>query len=757
MRLGLSLRRNGLIPPLLLVALASSACVRSPETKSAASIEAGKKLLEQKDAARAILQFRNATQATPRNPEAHYQLALAYLAAGDLQNGVASLRRALELNPQHGGAQFRLADLMSNASDPDVLQEAQKRLQALLHDSPQNAGALHALALTELKLGDSKGAEQHLEQAIAAAPQELVFAIALAEVKLRQKDTKTAESVLLKTTRDFPKSADALVILGRLYAKLNRAADSEEQFRRALLLDPNHGAAVFNLATLLYQTGRKQDAEPFFRRLSGFSDKALQPAYGNYLFQEGRRDEAVQECERLAKLDPDDRVARSRLVAVYQAVSRLADAQRVLGEALKRKANDLDALLQRGELSLDSGKFDEAEADLNKVVRLKPDSPEVHYVLAKLHQARGASLSQRQELGEALRLDPLRLQVRIELATQLIAGKASQAALDTLNQAPEEQKNLLPFIEQRNWAFLSLGRWAEARKGVDLGLASARTLDLLLQDAVLKFSGKHYTEARQSVREALAKSPEDLRALRILVASYGAENQTHKAIADVRAYAAQHSESAAVQYFLGTLLLQAGDQTQAKQALAAAKAANPDYTPADLSLAQIDLLQSNWGDARRELTAILSAKGENSQAHLWLGMVEASVGNQEAAIAHFRKVTEIQPNNALALNNLAYFLAESGHTDEALTYAQKAKELDPASADIEDTLGWVLYHKGVYPLAVKYLELADRKKSTAQGKFHLAMAYLKAGDKERGRVALNAATRLDPKLPEARRAEALFK
>ena len=755
MNLRVSLRREGSIALLLLAALTSSACVRSPEAKSAASMQAGKKLLEQKDAARAILQFRSAVQATPRNPEVHYQLALAYLAAGDLQNCVASLRRALELNPQHAGARLQLADLMSNASDPDVLKDAQQRLQTLLQDSPQNADALHALALTELKLGDSKGAEQHLEKAIAAAPQELVLAISLAEVKLQQKDTKTAENVLLKATRDFPKSADALVILGRLYAKLNRAADSEEQFRRALSIDPSHGAALFNLATLLYQSGRKQEAEPFFKRLSGFSDKALQPTYGNYLFQEGRRDEAVKEFERLARLDPDDRVARSRLVAVYQAVNRPADAQRILGEALKTKANDLDALLQRGELSLDAGKYEEAEADLNKVLHLKPDSPEVHYVLAKLHQMRGASQRQRQELGEALRLDPLLLQVRIELAAQLIADKASQAALDTLNQAPAEQKNLLPFIEQRNWAFLSLSQWVDASKGVDLGLATARTLDLLLQDAVLKFSGKRYAEARQSVREALSKNPEDLRALRILVASYA--NQTPKAIADVRAYAAQHPKSAAVQYFLGTLLLQAGDRAQAKQALAAAKSASPDFTPADLSLAQIDLLQSNWGDARRELTAILSAKGDNSQAHLWLGMLEASAGDQEAAIANFRKVIEIQPTNALALNNLAYLLAENGHTDEALTYAQKAKELDPASADIEDTLGWVLYRKGVYPLAVKYLQLADGKKSTAQGKFHLAMAYLKAGDKERGRVALNAATRLDPKLPEARQAEALFK
>ena len=99
------------------------------------------------------------------------------------------------------------------------------------------------------------------------------------------------------------------------------------------------------------------------------------------MFQNGRKDEAVKEFERLAKENPDDRLARTRLVTVYQAVGRQADAEKVLATALKRNGRDTDALLQRGEILVAAGKFNDAETDLNQVLRLQPDSPAVHYVL----------------------------------------------------------------------------------------------------------------------------------------------------------------------------------------------------------------------------------------------------------------------------------------------------------------------------------------------------------------------------------------
>lgn len=757
MRSTVSLCRDLMMVAMLLVVLVSAGCMRSPEAKSTAYIEAGKKLLEKKDPARAILQFRNAAQAAPKNAEAYYQLSKALLAVGDLRGGVAGLRKALELNPKHTAAQLRLADLMTNASDPEVLKDAQQRLQALLQDAPQNADALHSLALTELKLGETDAAVQHLGRAMATAPNELVFAVTLAQAKLQQKDLTGAEKVLQKACEDFPNSADALVILGRFYVGQNKAAQAEKLFQRGLTIDPTHVAALLNLATLQYQLGRKQDAEQSFKRLSGLPDKTYRPVYANFLFQEGRRDEAVAEFERLVKQSPDDRTSRTRLVAAYQAANRVPDAQKILSDAMKKNPKDLDALLQRGELFLAAGKYPEAEADLNKVVHMNADSPAVHFALAKLHQARGAAPRQRQELSEALRLNPVLLQARIELAKSLVRDNAGQAAVDVLEAAPADQKNLVAVIELRNWALLLQGKEAEVQKGVNQGLAVVRTPTFLVQDAVLKIRAKRYKDGRESLHEVLAKNPEEMRAYQLLVASYRAQNQLHSAVEEVKAYVAQHPKSADLQYLLGNLLLETGDKAQAKLALIAAKALNPQSSAADLSLAQMDLLQANWNDARRQLTAILSSKGENAQAEQWLGMLEASSGNQAAAIRNFRKVLENQPDNAVALNNLAYLLSENGdQTQEALEDAQRAVELDPKNPEFVDTLGWVLFHRGVYAGAVTHLERAVSLKSTALRQYHLAMAYYKAGQEARGLTALQAGLRIDPTLPEAKAAQQLM-
>ena len=147
----------------------------------------------------------------------------------------------------------------------------------------------------------------------------------------------------------------------------------------------------------------------------------------------------------------------------------------------------------------------------------------------------------------------------------------------------------------------------------------------------------------------------------------------------------------------------------------------------------------------------------NPTARLWLGITEEKLGNPSAAIDLYRKVTQANPNSAEASNNLAYLLAEYGNKpEEALKYAERAVELAPEDPAYCDTLGWVLYRKGVYASAIPYLERASAnqtQKDSIIWKYHLAMAYAKAGDVSRGRTTLDGALKLNPNLPEAKIAQ----
>lgn len=728
-------------------------CARSPQAKSAEYIKAGKRLMQNRDVARAILQFRNAVQVKPDNPEAYYQLALAYLTSANFTNGIAALQKTLELNPKHAGAQLRMAQLMVEGGDEEMLNRAQQRIAELLQSDPSNPEVLQTYALTELKIGKVEEALAHLDRAMAAAPQDVTLAALTAQTLLEKKDVKGAEDVLRKACERSPKSADARVILGRFYNSQGKTAEAEKEFLAALGMSPKHVGALANLASLQRAAGRKQEADQTFKRIAGIADNRFNYFYAVFLTEEGRHAEAVTEFERLARLDPEDREARTRLVAAYHANNRVADAYRVLSEALKRNGKDLDAYLQRGELYLEAGKYADAEVDLNRVVKMKPDSPEAHYVLSKLHQFRGALRLQRQELNEALRLNPQLLPVRLELARALTRDNMPKSALDLLDELPAESKNLPAVVEERNWALLAVGDGGAARRGIDQALSAQKTPNLLLQDALLKLSQKDMAGARAAAEEVLRGNPGDARALSIVASSYLMQKQSAEAIQKVREYAGQATRFPAVQYYLGQLLAGSGNRQDARTAFQAAKNADAGFSDADVALAQLDANEGKVDDAKKRLNAVLAAKGEVMPARLLLAQIDMINRNYAPASDYYRKMTTDYPGNLVVLNNLAYSLVESGQLDEGLKFAQQAKELGPDRADIDDTLGWAMYKKGIYTSAVQYLESAAAKDNNPIVSYHLAMALLRGGNEQRGRQLLQAALKISPGIPEAQMAQ----
>ncbi len=732
-----------------------AACSQSPDVKSAKFLAAGKALMQKKDAPRAILQFKNAIQATPDKPEPYFQLGDAYSATKDFSQALDAYYKTLELDPHYPAAKLRIAQMMVASSDPAVVNDAEADLKELLknNSSPE---ALNTLAYAELRLGEIDSALTSLNKSLQASPENQDTASLLAADKLLGHDYAAAEAILQEACKKSPKPAQARRALGDFYVDQKRFPDAETQFRAALAIDPKFAPALLDLAKLQIAAQKNHDADDSFQKLAKFPE--YRSMHAIFLFEQGQRDQAIRELETLSKQNPDDRAVRSNLVIAYRALGRPGDADQVLARALKINPKDADALLQRGEIAIGSKDYTTAEADLNQVVSLRPDQYEVHYLLAKLHQARGEVLTYRQELGEALRIKPNLVAVRVELARSLSStGAGAKTALTLLDAAPDSQKNLQSILIQRNWAYWTLQDYAAMRKGIDLGLSRERTPDLLLQFGLWKLHSGDAPGARALVEEALKLNPNDLRSLDALSQTYLAEKNTDMALKKAKEFAGQHASSAPAQDFLGVLLMANGNREQARTAFEAARAADPTYTKSDFSLVQVDFSESKFEEAKKRLEGILASDGNNTTARLWLGNIEIVLNHSNTAIQHFRQVVQNDPDNAQAFNNLAYLLTEANNPDEALIYAQKAVNLKPDKSIYSDTMGWTLYRKGRYADAVSYLERASADKSAdVVWKYHLAMAYVKAGDLERGRAALANALKLNPNVPEAKAARDMF-
>ncbi len=233
--------------------------------------------------------------------------------------------------------------------------------------------------------------------------------------------------------------------------------------------------------------------------------------------------------------------------------------------------------------------------------------------------------------------------------------------------------------------------------------------------------------------------------------SYAAENKPAAGLQKVQDYAAQAPQSVAVQRFLAESWVANGKPDLARKVLLAAKAVQPKALELYLDLAYIDLADGKPDVARQYLTDLLSAGTRDNRVRLKLGCRRDCSRRLWCSHRPVSERSSSQPRDGLALNNLAYLLSDfKAQPDEALKYAQEAtKELSPNSATADDTLGWTYYRKGVYTLAVRYLESSVTREATAKHRYHLAMAYLKLGERAKGKQVLDAALRTDSSLPEA--------
>ena len=736
-----------------ILVIACVSCARSPKQQAAKFMSKASARMQKKEYTAAILDLKNAARLQPHDAEAFYQLGLAYLSSGNLRSAYGSLVHATELNPQHTAAQLKIAEMLSSTRDVNasLLEDAEKRAETILSITPDNADALTALGFAEFRLGNKDNAAKHLQAALDKLPQDLKAATALAAVKLAGNDTVGAEQILKKVAEEAPHSADPQVALGRFYVLQHREPDAEAAFQRALAIDPRSPLALLDLATLQMASNHPDEAGKTYERVSALRGKQFRPAHAVFLFQRGQFDAAIKEFEQLAKQDPKDHDAKLRLVQAYLRTASFARRRKGTERALKQNPKDMTALVERSRLYLATTRVQEAQRDLNQVLGLEPNLALGHYLLSQVYEAQGAKDLRLQELHNAVKGDPNFLTARLELAQTMVAGKGSKDALEILAQAPDSQKRLPALIVQKNWALFATGDQSELRKSIDQGLAIEKAPDLLLQDAYLRLQNKDLSGARKSLETVLQTNPQNARALDTLARSYLFEKKAAAAIAIVRDAAAKYPKSPQLQFLLGRWLDGTKQPVEARKAYMAALVVDPAFLAATSRLANLDIVEGKLDSARSRLASIAATPMGKAPAELVLGLIEERPGGDvQAAMAHYRNAVDADPNNVMALNNLAYHLAnDAKQFDEALKIAQHAKELAADNAVVDDTIGWAFYQKGLYVNAVKQFEEAVAKGPTARRKYHLAMAYFKAGNAQHARLEMAEARKMDAAIPEA--------
>jgi tetratricopeptide (TPR) repeat protein len=300
-------------------------------------------------------------------------------------------------------------------------------------------------------------------------------------------------------------------------------------------------------------------------------------------------------------------------------------------------------------------------------------------------------------------------------------------------------------------------KYAEARKTIDEAVKVARAPEILLLDAQLRLLQKDVAGARAAAEEVLKSAPEDISALNILATSYANEKHPELALKRIQDQVVQRPRSARLQHRLALQLSAENKNEEARNALGEALRIDSTFLPAVLEMAKMDIRQRRSDEARKRLTGLIDTNTAEVDARLLLAQLEINLSNPKAAIEQYRQILSRDSNNLVALNNIASLLADDTNgADEALKYAQQLKELAPNESLADDALGWAFYRKGLYTSAVQHLKTAAGREEAPAIKYHLAMAYFKAGDPESARKMLAVALKQSPSVPEAQAAQQLI-
>jgi serine/threonine-protein kinase len=274
---------------------------------------------------------------------------------------------------------------------------------------------------------------------------------------------------------------------------------------------------------------------------------------------------------------------------------------------------------------------------------------------------------------------------------------------------------------------------------------------LSLYLGVTLHQAKHWPEAQEYDRVAVALRPDAAVAHNNLGFTLASRNRIDEAIAEFRTAIALDPNYARAHSNLGSLLRARKNLDGAVGELRQAIALQPEYARAhyNLGVALADRHQPD--EATAEYRQALALDPKLAEAHVGIGAALIEKKDVKGAIAEYRRAIEIAPDNFKAHFNLGVALFANRDREGAIVGFRRAVELDPQSADACYSLGCVLQSKPDWPAAIAAYRQAiriDPKHAQAHNNLGHALGLQRDVD---GAVAeYRKAIEIDANYPDAR-------
>jgi tetratricopeptide (TPR) repeat protein len=434
------------------------------------------------------------------------RIADVLLAQGRSQEALAIVTKLHKDYPRDVEAAAIHATLLAKG-DPEQVQTAIAELEQLTAKEPGNAMLQFHLARAYWLQGDPLSldkAAQHFETSLKLNPDSLLSKQGLARIRLEQGQNGVAVQIADEILETNPSNLQAKLTRGTALANLGEGDKAREELQSIVTSfkdakDTND--ARYQLAALDLREKRYREAEAGFRALTQAGDAR----------------------------------GVTGLAESKMAQGQPAAAVRILEEELAKHPEHDGYRLALSEVQIRMGKFHEARAQLEQVLRRKPDWPDALTRLGTVEKQLGDNAGALENFQKAHIRQPLNSSTTLGYAMLLEdGGKADQARgmyVEVLKTDPENPTAL------NNLAYLN------AQQGVDL-------------DQALGYA-----------QHALQRSPQDPNISDTLGLIYIRKKLTIQAVQVLRDLVARVPDNPSFHLHLGMALLDAGERQLAKKEL----------------------------------------------------------------------------------------------------------------------------------------------------------------------------------------------
>jgi tetratricopeptide (TPR) repeat protein len=773
------LQASARLPWVLVVSATLLAACGSARSRFDSHLQRGERYFDAGQYDKASVEFRNALQIDPRSAKARYLNGEAAERRGELREALGSYQAAIELDPDYSAARAAVGRVLVFGGAAD---RALTVIAPGLTRHPDEPQLLTARGAARAQLGDLNGAIADAEHALKVAPDDENALALLASLYQRQGEAPRAVALVAEAVGRHPNSIDLRQVLAGLYLATADNGRAEEQLKAIIALAPRELPHRYQLALFYERTGNPDAARHVLEEAvqafptSSIAKLALvdfvagkhSPRQGEQLLRSyiarepdnddlrlglgallqrsGAARQAQAAYEEIVSRDPHGRaalLARDRIAAIELAGGRIDAARTLLAVALADNPTDNDALIMSGEIALGRDDPDAAIGDFRAVLRDQPNALNVERALARAYVANGENALAEETLRAALQAAPNDLAVRSDLAQLLVQGGRADAAASLLEEAvrrsPEDAAARAALVR----AYLAKGDLTAARTAAqDLeNLKPAAALGPYLAGVVARQQDRP-DESERNFERALQLDPGDLDALGGLTSLELARGHQAAALADVRAFAAAHAGNAAALNLLGELLIATRDYPGAIGQLKQAVALAPRWPTPYHNLARACRAAQDAAGAASAYPAGLKQVPSDPLLVAGLAELYEQQGRVAEAIAVYEDLLAHRPHATLAANNLAMLLVTYRTDRRSL---DQARELSAAfsgsdSGALLDTNGWVRLKLGDLTDALPALErAAGHSPDSRVIRYHLAVAELKAGQRDKARENLETA------------------